>query len=190
MPLQIVERNKIIDDVYGLVLSKLSDLSLAASFDCGDSDLNEYFQKDVLSHKEQLLTETYCLSLKSTPEGICALLDLCNDSIRIEKFKLSEPKDIPERMRHYNLPAVKITRLGVIDSMRRNGLGTHIINMVKTLFKIDNRTGCRLITVDAYNNSKTLAFYEKNGFAFFSDKDEGRQTRAMFFDLKRFIPTE
>jgi len=33
-------------------------------------------------------------------------------------------------------------------------------------------------------------FYMKNDFQFFYDKDKNRNTRAMFFDLKRSIITE
>ncbi len=55
------------------------------------------------------------------------------------------------------------------------------------MFLKDNRTGCRFITIDAYNNERTLRFYEKNDFTFFSDKDKNKKTRSMYFDLKRYI---
>jgi len=48
-------------------------------------------------------------------------------------------------------------------------------------FIIDNKTGCRFITVDAYRNA--IPFYEKNGFLPLQVKDEGEHTRLMFFDL-------
>jgi len=57
--------------------------------------------------------------------------------------------------------------------------------MVKDMFLIDNRTGCRLVTVDAYNNPRALNFYQSNGFDFFTEKDKEQSTRSMFFDLKR-----
>ena len=34
----------------------------------------------------------------------------------------------------------------------------------------DNKTGCRFIVVDAYNEEKVLRYYEKNGFV--SDQSE------------------
>jgi len=52
-------------------------------------------------------------------------------------------------------------------------------------FHYNNRTGCRFLTVDAYNRDNILKFYTKNDFQFFYDKDKNRKTRAMFFDLKR-----
>jgi len=61
------------------------------------------------------------------------------------------------------------------------------MNLIKSMFLNCNRTGCRFITVDAYSNKKTIAFYQKNGFDFLSDKDQKRRTRLLFFDLSRHI---
>ena len=53
-------------------------------------------------------------------------------------------------------------------------------------FTTRNKTGCRFITADAYNNSSTIAFYSKNGFTFISDTDLKLATRLMCFDLMTF----
>jgi len=53
------------------------------------------------------------------------------------------------------------------------------------MFLRDNRTGCRFMTVDAYNNPQVINFYQKNGFAFLSEADQKKETRSMYFDLKR-----
>ena len=39
--------------------------------------------------------------------------------------------------------------------------------------------------VDAYNQPKVINFYEKNGFKKLTDKDKNKNTRSLFFDLKR-----
>jgi hypothetical protein len=39
----------------GFILHKVEDFSQLSNFDCGDDDLNEFFQKDALPHKEELL---------------------------------------------------------------------------------------------------------------------------------------
>lgn len=61
----------------------------------------------------------------------------------------------------------------------------------------DNKTGCRFIVVDTYNNEHTIKFYKKNGFKLLYiteleereflelNEDEPLETRFMFFDLKR-----
>jgi hypothetical protein len=45
--------------------------------------------------------------------------------------------------------------------------------------------GCRYVTVDAY--SQSLQFYENCGFEYLTPKDEGKQTRLMYFDLAALI---
>ena len=66
-------------------------------------------------------------------------------------------------------------------------IGTHALNIAKKLFTTENRTGCRFLTVDAYNKQPVLKFYEKNGFSPFNEKDANKDTRSLFFDLKRLI---
>lgn len=96
-----------------------------------------------------------------------------------------------------NYPAVLIGRFGISAEYRDKGLGSQILNFLKSWFRsIDNKTGCRFIVVDAYNNEKTLHFYEKNDFkplykteqeerTFLGlNSDEPLETRFMFFDLK------
>ena len=76
-------------------------------------------------------------------------------------------------------------------------VGSQILDYLKDWFRSsDNKTGCRFIVVDAYNNPQTLHFYEKNGFKplykteqderdFFNlDSNEQLNTRFFYFDLK------
>lgn len=76
-------------------------------------------------------------------------------------------------------------------------IGSQIIDYVKDWFRsTNNKTGCRFIVVDAYNNERTLRFYERNGFKTLYKteleerdflnltQDDVLETRFMFFDLK------
>ncbi len=179
------ERNELVDG--GWKLQKVTDENILNKFDCGDQDLNEYFKKDALLHKEALISQTYYLKAAEEIDFPVALIDLCNDSIRLKKF--ADTPNLAENKRYPFLPAVKITRLGVYLPFQSHGIGSHLINMIKQLFITRNRTGCRFITVDAYNNEdqKAIKFYQRNGFQHFSGKDKNKQTRAMFFDLKRIV---
>ncbi len=177
-----MQRNKIDDD--GWLLEPIVDYSILADFDCGDADLNEYFRQDAENHSRQLLSKTYKFILKDS-DRIVAAVDLCNDSIKRQNFNADDntSPEIPEQKHYPFYPAVKITRLGVAGEFQGLGAGSTLINFLKKLFLNDNRTGCRFMTVDAYNNPRALGFYRKNGFYLFSDKDKERHTRAMFFDL-------
>jgi len=177
------ERNIFSD--AGWTLTKVTDLKQLKLFDCGNLDLNDYFRNDVLAQKEELLNETYAL-IEATvgSEFPVALISLCNDAVRKEKLLAWLRFDDPQKI-YPAYPAVKIARFGVCTQYQRNNIGTHTVNMIKKMFVTNNRTGCRLITVDAYNEKEVIDFYSKNNFQFFSEKDKKKKQRAMFFDLKR-----
>jgi hypothetical protein len=150
--------------------------------------LNDFFRTEALDHKKELLSETYSLmratNTKEAPPP--ALISFCNDNIQLSTSR--KKKILPREKRHYeHLPAVKIARLGVASEFQKKNIGTYLINMAKELFLADNRTGCRFITVDAYNNNNVLRFYKNNDFEFLSKKDEKCPTRIMYFDLKRLL---
>jgi GNAT superfamily N-acetyltransferase len=175
----------------GWILLKIPDDSFVEAFDCGNTDLNDYFQNDAKKHREELLTETYILQEASIEDIFpVALIDFCNDSIRREKIEKviqtnQELETFIKAKRYHTYPAVKITRFGVCERFQGKNIGSFVLNMVKRLFRTDNRTGCRFLTVDAYNDQNVLKFYQKNDFQFFSRDDKNRKTRALFFDLKR-----
>lgn len=173
----------------GWLLIKLDDYECLNLFDCNNDDLNEYFKIDAAIHKKELLSETYIFQEASVESYFpVALVSLCNDSIRKDKFKdINELKEFCIEKHYPSYPAVKITRLGVHKEFQRNNIGSFVLNMIKQFFLTDNRTGCRFLTVDAYNKDKILEFYIKNDFQFFYEKDKNKKTRAMFFDLKRLI---
>ena len=77
-------------------------------------------------------------------------------------------------------PSVKIGRFGVSKDLQGIGIGTNIIDFIKLYFLEDNKTGCRFLTVDAYNDA--IPFYKKNGFEFLTETDDN-PTQLMYFDL-------
>lgn len=180
-------RNSIEKD--GWVLTKPEQIDSFQAFDCGNDDLNEYFKKDIIHHKSELLSEVYVFKEKSFAfEFPVALIDLCNDSVRRDKFKVVESiKPLYPEIGYASYPAVKITRFGVSQNFQGSSIGSFVLNMIKEFFVTDNRTACRFITVDAYNHENVIRFYSKNDFQFFNDKDKNRNTRSMFFDLKRIL---
>jgi hypothetical protein len=172
----------------GWVLTIVEDYNCLLDFQCGNDDLDEFFQKDCFIQRQELLHQTYAL-LEATVETYfpVALISVCNDAIRRDKIiDWLDFKGNPNK-RYATYPAVKIARFGVKNEFKGQHIGSHAINMIKSLFVTNNRTGCRFLTVDAYNNSDVLKFYQSNDFQFFNDKDKNKEQRAMFFDLKRLI---
>ncbi|MDE7457707.1 MAG: GNAT family N-acetyltransferase, partial [Muribaculaceae bacterium] len=139
----------------------------------------------------------------SDPSKILGLVTLANDSVKAQFIAGSArnrlQRSITNSKRGINYPAVLIGRLGVSSKYQGKGLniGSQILDFLKGWFRsFDNKTGCRFIVVDAYNNEKTLHFYQKNGFKpLYKTEQEERdflklnpeeplETRFMFFDLK------
>jgi GNAT superfamily N-acetyltransferase len=194
------ERNKVETDRFTLArLDTKEQFECTSSFDCGKKDLNDFFREDAYPHKIQLLAETYYCQPRVLAEAgnfyPVAFVSFLNDSVHIEKEERKGIKrflgkylkeNIPYPKRNYSsFPAVKIGRLGVLSDYARAGIGTYLLTMTKDLFITDNRTGCRFITVDAYNKPNVITFYLKNGFNFLWDEDKGEETRIMYFDLAR-----
>ena len=49
------------------------------------------------------------------------------------------------------------------------------------MFALDNKAGCRFLTVDAYLDAVT--FYVKNEFQFMNADNDDPHTRLMYYDL-------
>ena len=176
-------------------------------FDCGNNDLNDFFSVDAVKYTDQLLGKTYCFMLEENPEVMVCAFTLSNDSIKVSQLPSARKSKlvhaIPHRKQMKSYPAVLIGRLGVNQSFRffageTQTTGDQLMDFIKAWFTDEkNRTGCRYIIVDAYNEPKPLAFYTRNAFVFlFGDKaaehekkhynlqkEEHLRTRFMYFDL-------
>lgn len=172
-------------ELSNLRLVRLTPDSLIKPFDCGDDDLNDFVLNDSRTYLNELLAVTYVL--ESDTETI-AFFSLLNDKISLQDIisknqwkkvqgKMHNRKGKPSK----SYPAMKIGRLGVSSHRQGEGLGKIILDYIKQLFISNNRTGCKFITVDAYNVS--TKFYEQNGFKFFPAKEPDNHTKLMYFDL-------
>ncbi len=168
-------------------LYRLDQPERSKSFSCGDDDLDEFYRADSISAAKELLCVTY--AFLDDDEITCAFFSVSNDSIKKEDFSRSRYKKIlhpvPFQKRYSSMPAVKIGRLGVDKNSQRKNFGSQILDYIKVWFKINNKTGCRFITVDAYNNRETIKFYKKNDFEFLDNSQDSvnSKTRIMFYDL-------
>ena len=168
-------------------------------FTCGKADLDDFFLRDAVLYSESLLGKSYCyLSRKAQTEIVCAFT-VSNDSLRVDMLPNSRKKKVnstipySKQMRRY--PAVLIGRLGVNIKYARRNIGTELLSLIKQWFiERENKTGCRYLVVDAYNEKSVLDFYcTKNGFRpLFSTEEQEAEalhqqlplsTRYLFFDL-------
>lgn len=174
-------------------------------FDCGNNDLNEFFARDVIDYTSELLGKSYCFTLDDDDTEIVAAFTISNDSIKTFTLPNSRKKKViaeiprPKHMKSY--PAVLIGRLGVNTKYRRiegenKTIGNQLMDFIKSWF-IDkrNKTGCRFIVVDSYNEVAPINYYKRNGFIeLFSSEEQEKEytnialdkvltTRLLYFDL-------
>lgn len=169
-------------------------------FLCGNTDLDDFFQHDAPAYSKQMLGKSYCFRLDDNPAIIVCAFTLSNDSIRVDILPNSRKKivrkNIPHSKQMRRYPGVLIGRLGINKNFAHCGIGSELMEFIKSWF-IDagNKTGCRFLIVDAYNEEIPLRYYQKNNFKFlFSsesqeaentgfNKNTKLRTRLMYFDL-------
>lgn len=171
-------------------------------FTCGDYDLDEFFTNDCFDYSKELLGKTYCFKMDESPQTVVCAFTLANAGVRVSDLPNARKKkiesDIPHIKALKDYPAVLVARLGVSEDFRSLHIGSEILSYIKLWFlEPYNKTGCRFMIVDAYNEPATMAFYEHNGFtAVFSTEQQEKDyrhitsdtplsTRLMYYDLMK-----
>ncbi len=180
------------------IINLLSEDCPILSFDCGNKDLNDFFCNDALMYQNELLGETYFFTLLKSTEHIICAFTISNDSVKVYDLPNSRKKkvrqDIPNEKAMKSYPAALIGRLGVAAEIASFGIGSQLIDFIKSFCLIEYGNRCRFLLVDAYNEERVLQFYQKNEFRFlFSTEQQEREyynnnaaplkTRFMYFDL-------
>ncbi len=181
-------------DLTGLTLIRLKEDTIIKPFDCGDLDLNDFLFNKSKSYLKEHLATTFLIESEDITYAYYSIL---NDSLRVEEMNFASKNSLKKflqnlvthRKRHLeNFPAVKIGRLAVNSNIQISGLGKMIINnTIDYAINLNENCACKLLTVDAY--SKSLGFYKKMGFEFFTENDKDENERQMFLDLTPIIKT-
>ncbi|MFN8397704.1 MAG: GNAT family N-acetyltransferase [Bacteroidia bacterium] len=145
-----------------------------------------------------MLGVTYFFATKDTGHVVCAYT-VSNDSIKTNDLPHARKKkireDIPREKHIRSFPATLIGRMGVSVNFREHGVGSQLMQVIKTSCLLEEGDRCRFISVDAYNEPQVLRFYEKNDFKLlFSSEEQEKdyfnlateqplRTRFMYFDL-------
>ena len=182
-------------DCEMLVVTERQGIS---GFDCGNADLNDFFNRDAILYKQQMLSQTCFIRHKGTGEIVCAFA-FSASSIKTADLPGSRRKKVKEHVpREKSLksyPAILIGRLGVSTKFSGQGVGSQLVDFIKSFCLVNFSDFVRFLTVDAYNDPAVTAFYQKNDFALiFSTEEQEKeayrqepsevlQTRYLFYDL-------
>lgn len=169
-------------------IRRLTKEEKISSFNCGDDDLNDFILNESQLYRQARLAVSYVIERRDNKQ-VVGFFSLSNDRVSITDFESKTEFNRFRKRRFVNekriksYPAVKIGRLGIDVSVRGQSLGTFILDFIKSYFVVENKAGCRFITVDAYINA--LPFYLKNKFLPLSEETEpSDHTKLLFFDLE------
>lgn len=178
------------------------------TFLCDNDDIDDFFANEAQQYAAQLFGKSYCFTLDSNPKEVVCIFTISNDSIKAMQLPQAARRTIRSRIPYpkqslKSYPAVLIGRLGVDNKYMGQGIGSQVLDFVKSWFRDEgNKTGCRFVVVDAYNTDDVLSFYKKNDFkALFKDEkieaeylernlglNEKLHSRIMFYDLIQIKP--
>ena len=177
---------------------ELSPDNMLRDFDCGDADLNEFFNVDAIKYQEQMLGQTYFFRHQASGKTVCAF-SLSPDGLNTATLPNSRRKKVKENIPHEkpmkSYPAFLIGRLGVSQEFSKVGAGSQLLEFIKYFCFVNYKNSCRFLLVDAYNKPEILNFYQKNDFrSVFSTEEQEREykkldnsaalrTRYMYFDM-------
>lgn len=144
-----------------------------------------------MNYQKQKIANTYIFADKN--ENIHAFFSLSNDCLNDKGYE----KDItnsnwnrfhrsirlPNSKRIKQYPSVKVGRLGVHKDSHGTGLAYQLMDFIKAWVIVDHKPACRLLILDAVNQSKQIKYYSRNDFKFLLQSDEKDNTRIMYYDL-------
>ena len=129
-----------------------------ATFDCGQAELNQYFQLHVTQDIRRRITSCF-VAIEDARNLIAGYYTLAAASVATPDLPYELTKRLP---RYASLPAVRIGRLAVDLQFQKRGLGSALLAdaMQRTL---QAPPAAYTLLVDA-KNENAGAFYQHHGF--------------------------
>jgi len=179
-------------------LFTVSERQLILDFDCGNEELNDFFNNKSLLFKKQMLAMT-CFFRHTENKKIVGAFSLSPNALKAKDLPNNRQKKVkqlvPREKVLQSYPAFLVGRLGIAQEFNGQGIGTQLMDFIKTYCLSNYPDFCRFLVVDAYNIPSVLSFYQKNFFspvfsteeqerlAYKIKSDEELQTRYLFYDM-------
>ena len=169
-----------------------------SDFDCGNWELNDFFNNKAFLFKKQLLAMTCFFRHEESGKVVCAF-SLSPNALKTKDLPNNRQKKVkqlvPREKTLQSYPAFLIGRLGVSQEFNGQGIGSQLMKLVKGFCMNNYPDFCRFLVIDAYNSPPVLNFYYRNNFStVFSTEEQERkaykirpeevlQTRYLFYDM-------
>lgn len=120
-------------------------------------EMDDFLREEALAEQTKNQNVTY-LFIDKANKQIAGYISLCNDCISLETTE----KDALQ-LTYRTIPAIKIARLAVNNTYKRNGLGKQLIAFAAYVAsKIRTYSGLVFVTLDCYDHR--LSYYTSMGF--------------------------
>jgi len=134
------------------------------SFDCGETELNEFIQQRAVKHMEASVSITMVLPastlLSNGKYPICAFFTVAPSSLNKESLPPTQKKNLP----NYPVPVFLIAQMAVHSECKRKGLGKiTLTKALEYLWDINKCMKAYAVIVDCLNPS-VEEFYAKYNF--------------------------
>lgn len=151
------------EDGFGLLAVVDVAADLLSTFGCGKEHLDAFLVNASYFHRDRLGLTTVVMHRDVTGR-VVGYFTLANDALPLttsEQGELGLHDAVP--LKAY--PAVKLGRLAVAADLQGQGIGEQIMDLVHgEVLDSASLSAARLVTLDADNEPRVLAFYRKLGY--------------------------
>ncbi len=151
-------------------------------FDCGNIDLNRFFQRYAGQNQFKHFIGASYVALYN--DHITGFVTVSSGELTADKRPVALLKKFPT----YPLPILRIARLAVDKHFQGYGIGHQLLrSMLELALEMQQRTGCVGVVVDA--KREAVAFYETLGFCTLNivkgSLGDRPQTVSMFLPIQQ-----
>ena len=151
------------------------------SFDCGESELNDFIKKNAAKHMDAGVSTTMVLpASKPLPNDkypICAFYTITPSSIKRDSL----PEKLKKKLPHYPIPVFLIAQMAVHNDCKGQGLGEiTLTKALEHLWEINKHIKAYAVIIDCLNES-IERFYLKYGF---EEMDRNTGRTRMFLPMQ------
>ncbi|MDR3436021.1 GNAT family N-acetyltransferase [Telmatospirillum sp.] len=128
-------------------------------FDCGDAELNAFFDKHARQNHKAGSSKTFCAIDDANPKRVLGFYSLAPVSIFHELLPVSVTKGLPQ----HDVGGFQLARIATHTNMQGQGLGGQLLLAAgKRCLRVAAEAGGILLVIDA-KNERAAAWYEGYG---------------------------
>ena len=128
-------------------------------FDCGDADLNAFFQKHARQNHKAGSSKTFCAIEDTDPKRVLGFYSLAPVSVGLRRLPASVAKGLPQ----HDVGGFLLARIATHKDMQGRGLGGQLLLAAgKRCLRVAAEAGGVLLVIDA-KNERAATWYEGYG---------------------------